>query len=46
MDSSDGEVLLETCCFLLNVVRSKSKEKGKEGGCRKYIYKNRTRSLP
>ena len=38
MDSSDEEVLLESCCLVV-IIRSKSKEKGKERGCGKYLKK-------
>ena len=48
MDSSDEEVLLESCCLVI-IIRSKSKEKEKGRGCGKYLKteynKEFTRSL-
>ena len=36
MDSPDEEVLLESCCFLLNYHQEQIKEKGKRRGYEKY----------
>ena len=38
MDSSDEEVLLESCCLVV-IIKSKSKEKGKGRGFGKYLKK-------
>ena len=44
MDSSDEEVLLESCCLVV-IIRSKSKEKGKGRGFGKYLKKEQNKEF-
>ena len=45
MDALDEKVLLESCCFILDIIRSKSNEKEKGRGCGKYLNKEQNKEF-